>query len=58
MNNYEIEYLRRTIREAAERVIEARAVNIYPHTEEHRTEQLAHLVATLTPEDLIALLKA
>ncbi|HGA8481226.1 TPA: hypothetical protein ACITN2_004666 [Salmonella enterica subsp. enterica serovar Virchow] len=55
--SYEIEYLKRQIREAAERVIEAAAVGIYPDTEEHRATQLKAITDTLTPHDWLELLK-
>ena len=54
---YETEYLRRQIREAAERAIAAASVNIHPDTVEHRTTQLKAITDTLTPHDWLELLK-
>lgn len=57
MTHYETEYLARQIREAAQRVIDAEAVNVFPDTVEHRTIQLKAITDTLTPRDLLELLK-
>lgn len=54
---YELEYLKRQLKDAAELVIAARNVGTFPETEDHRAAQLAALVATLTPEDWINILK-
>ena len=55
--SYEIEYLRRQIREAAERAIAASAVNVHPDTPAHRITQLKAITDTLTPHDWLELLK-
>lgn len=57
MSRYSTEYTARLIREAAQRVIEAAAVEVFPHTVEHRTEQLKAITDTLTPHDWLELLK-
>lgn len=57
MNSYDKEYTARQIREAAQRVIEAAAVGVFPHTVAHRTEQLKAITDTLTPHDWLELLK-
>lgn len=55
--SYDTEYLTRQIREAAQRVIEAAAVGVFPDTVEHRTTQLKAITDTLTPHDWLELLK-
>lgn len=57
MTPYEKEFISRQIREAAQRVIDAEAVNVFPDTVEHRTVQLKAITDTLTPRDLIELFK-
>ncbi|BET44278.1 hypothetical protein ACH54D_20515 [Atlantibacter hermannii] len=57
MSHYETEYLKPQLIEAAQRVIEAGAVNIFPDTPAHRQEQLNAIVETLKPEDWLAILK-
>lgn len=57
MTPYEKEFISRQIREAAQRVIDAEAVNVFPDTVEHRTIQLKAITDTLTPRDLIELFK-
>lgn len=54
---YENEYLRRQIREAAERAIAAASVSIHLDTVEHRTTQLKAITDTLTPHDWLEQLK-
>lgn len=54
---YENEYLRRQIREAAERAIAAASVSIHLDTVEYRTTQLKAITDTLTPHDWLELLK-